>query len=417
MPPTRTSPSARASRTSNAAPPITAKNTSMKAQRKAEWAQYIRKTDGLTHGHQYRHLYELDKPEFVLPKPVSLVRPSDPRGPSLELKDLTCERTLGLGGHGLVVLARTRKHNSTFALKVFRKKELRVQDRMDHQKKNAERKALHSMAWSPRIASSVQCFHDSKCIYLLLEHIPCGDLRDIITHRGPLPPSEAIFYLCNLVMAMKSLEDVDIVHRDLKPDNIIVDQNGYLVVIDFGTSIVPKGTSETDWMLIGTSSYMAPEMIDVMWCPNRWFGSTVDWWSVGCILFEMLTRKMAFCSGGSEARTFTDICAAHYSFPPHAPVGEDLRSLISDFLTLDPTKRLGKDGASSVMQHPCLASVDWDKIERREYLPPHTPAHPRLPGKWHSKPFLASSQAPGLKFLDPSFEKRFDKRFPGPKML
>lgn len=75
------------------------------------------------------------------------------------------------------------------------------------------------------------------------------------------------------------------VHRDLKPDNILVAPDGYLCLADFGYA--KKEEERTDWMMLGTAFYMAPEILE----QGAYTGKAIDWWAAGCILFQMLAGK------------------------------------------------------------------------------------------------------------------------------
>ena len=125
----------------------------------------------------------------------------------------------------------------------------------------------------------------------MLELIPCGTLHSLIQKRAPFDPATAAFYFCNIVCALDFLEQHHVVHRDLKPDNILVGADGYLCVADYGTAA--NWLEETRWLLIGTPTYMAPESFDPSSQGGQRVFSGLDWWSAGCILYEMVTRKMA----------------------------------------------------------------------------------------------------------------------------
>jgi serine/threonine protein kinase len=156
--------------------------------------------------------------------------------------------------------------------------------------KDVERSILSELPWDPYVNGMVQTFHDTRNLYLMLEFVPCGTLRSIIQKRAPLDLATATFYFANIVCALHYLELYGIMHRDIKPDNILVGADGYLCLADFGTAA--KLTEESGWQLNGTAAYMAPEVIASVGQSQRiWSG--VDWWSSGCVLHEMITKKMA----------------------------------------------------------------------------------------------------------------------------
>lgn len=155
--------------------------------------------------------------------------------------------------------------------------------------KDVERSILCTLPWDPFVNGMVQTFYDSRNLYLMLEFIPSGTLRSLIQKRAPFDPAAVAFYFANIVCALDFLEMCGVVHRDIKPDNILVGADGYLCLADFGSAARP--TDRSGWQMNGTAAYMAPETVaptgqsECIW-------SGVDWWSSGCILYEMITKKM-----------------------------------------------------------------------------------------------------------------------------
>jgi len=153
-----------------------------------------------------------------------------------------------------------------------------------------ERSLLSELPWNPFVNGIIQTFYDTRNLYLMLELIPCGTLRSLIQKRAPFDPATAVFYFANIVCALCFLEQHGIIHRDIKPDNILVDADGYLCLADFGTAA--KEFEETMWLMMGTVAYMAPESVASVGQSER-TRSGIDWWSSGCVLYEMITKKMA----------------------------------------------------------------------------------------------------------------------------
>jgi serine/threonine protein kinase len=155
-----------------------------------------------------------------------------------------------------------------------------------------ERSTLCELPWNPFVNGIIQTFHDARNFYLMLELVPCGTLRSLIQKRAPLDPAAITFYFANIVCGLEFLEQYAIVHRDIKPDNILVGADGYLCLADFGTAEKAYQEDLESWLMNGTASYMAPEVISPVGQTQRtWSG--VDWWASGCVLYEMITRKMA----------------------------------------------------------------------------------------------------------------------------
>ncbi len=172
--------------------------------------------------------------------------------------------------------------------------------------KNVERRFLKKIDWSPFVNGVVDVFHDARNIYMMLEYIPCGTLRSIIHDQAPLDATRATFYFANIACGLKFLEQHDIVHRDLKPENILLGADGYLALSDFGTAIKPTDDeSIIDWVMVGSPRYMAPECINPSVIGPVSYGSMVDWWSSGCIYFELLTGESVSISKISNRTLLT----------------------------------------------------------------------------------------------------------------
>lgn len=110
----------------------------------------------------------------------------------------------------------------------------------------------------PMIIKLIKTFKDSKRVYFLLEYINGLDLFDVLREMNLLNNSQARFYTGALLIVLEHLREKGIAHRDLKPENIMVDKDGYIKLIDFGTAKIINGRTNT---IVGTPHYMAPEII------------------------------------------------------------------------------------------------------------------------------------------------------------
>ena len=206
-------------------------------------------------------------------------------------------------------------------------------------------------------------------ICLVMEFCDSGDLWEKIANarrsHTPLEPQLVAGYTLQLVSALRYLHARSILHRDIKPENVFLTDDGMVAKLgDFGlataTEDLDAGAAKTQ---VGTPDYMAPEVLT-----RAGYGRECDWWSFGCILFEMLVGYAPFYAETQQETA--DKVLRHtetLAFPPEASLSPEARSLIQALLTTRD-ERLTVEG---IKAHPFFAGVDWEGL--REAPPPHTP--------------------------------------------
>lgn len=160
---------------------------------------------------------------------------------------------------------------------------------------------------------------------------------------------------------------VNIYIYSLKPENVLIDKEGYVKITDFGLSKENISDNHSAKSFCGTPEYLAPEIIE-----SKGHGQAVDWWSLGAILFEMLTGMPPFYAKDRE-KLFKNIKTTEVKFPKF--LSHNAVDLLKGLFVKDPDKRLGSDpnGVDHIKQHPFFASIDWDAILQKKIKPPFTP--------------------------------------------
>lgn len=297
-------------------------------------------------------------------------------------------KVIGRGGFGHVMVARHLPSSSLVAIKTLSKRAIAAQNQIPHSR--AEKAVLTRCRDHPFIVKMHACFQTIDYLHLVLDYCPGGELFFHLSQRGHFTEPVAAFYLAEVLLALEHLHQHDIVYRDLKPENILLDQQGHIRLADFGLS--KPGID--DWTLAltfcGSKDYIAPEVLvlgertpvtsSTPSTSNRGYGKPVDFWALGCMLYEMLTGRPPFYSAQSRAQLYAMIMAGEVTYPPH--MSSEARDLISSLLRTDPRERLGArraggGGSAAVKQHPFFAKhhIDWSRLLNRTLRSP--PLHPR----------------------------------------
>ena len=143
----------------------------------------------------------------------------------------------------------------------------------------------------PFIVDMHYLFMSNRNLYMVMPLIKGCDLYPFFRENGPFDENSVRFLSAQIVMALGHLHNRGYIHRDLKLENIMVQENGYVKLIDFGLSKFLKRDIYT-WTKAGTANYMAPELFDAD--NNHKHDKNVDWWSLGCLMYELVVGLTPF---------------------------------------------------------------------------------------------------------------------------
>lgn len=188
---------------------------------------------------------------------------------------------------------------------------------------------------------------------------------------GPFSESSARFSVACVVEALDYLHNIDIIHRDVKPENMLLAASGYIKLADFGfAKRLPKdrlGNLKRTKTFCGTPGYLAPEII--LRKPHQ---KAVDFWSLGILVFEILTCKSPFRRHNDISTYRMTLRGIHcVEFPER--IGSTASQLIRGLCHEDPEKRLGHTGPLEVRRHPWFNKFPWEKLQMAEIPSPIKP--------------------------------------------
>ncbi|KAI3377099.1 hypothetical protein L3Q82_000298 [Scortum barcoo] len=201
------------------------------------------------------------------------------------------------------------------------------------------------------------------------------------------------FYLAELALALDHLHSLGIIYRDLKPENILLDEEGHIKITDFGLSKEAIDHDKRAYSFCGTIEYMAPEVVN-----RRGHTQSADWWSFGVLMFEMLTGSLPF-QGKDRKETMALILKAKLGMPQF--LSPEVQSLLRALFKRNPANRLGAgpDGVEEIKRHRFFASIDWNKLYKKEMRPPFKPTVGRPEDTFHFDPEFTSrtpTDSPGI---------------------
>ena len=296
---------------------------------------------------------------------------------------------IGRGAFGEVHVCREIKTGNIYAIKKIKKETLIQKNQVIHIRSE---QLFMSKVKSPWIVDLKASFQEDDYLYLVMEFLPGGDLMSLLIKKDKLTEEEAKFYIAELILAVDSIHQLDCIHRDIKPDNVLIDKNGHIKLSDFGLAKVSdklyenfkdenfnkdKLTHKKNYSCVGTAYYVAPEVLN-----KTGYGKDIDWWSVGCIFFEMLVGYAPFCSEETNEVCYKVINWQKYlKIPDEIVISKEAEDLINKMIN-NSNERLGKNGIKEIKDHPFFKGLDWDNIRNTK-----APFIPELKNDYDTKYF------------------------------
>ena len=254
-------------------------------------------------------------------------------------------KLLGEGSFGKAYLATSDNDDKKYVIKQV------IMDGMTDQEKREtfNEASILKRLDHPNIIKFKEVFMQRKpkeALNIVTEYADGGDLEQKIEaqKKKPFPETQIIDYFTQICLALQHLHKKNIIHRDLKGGNVFLMQSGLVKLGDFGIAKGLKTSTEKARTTVGTPYYLSPEIIN-----NKPYDTKSDIWSLGILLYQMMTLKMPF-SAQSLPLLSIKINRGVYS-PPPSVYSAELRDILKRCLTQDPEKR---PSINEILQLPII---------------------------------------------------------------
>ncbi len=229
---------------------------------------------------------------------------------------------------GVVYLALDPDIDRLVALKLLRVDSEEMRDRFLREARSAGR------LQHPNIVTVYDVGRHGESPFIAMEYVAGQTFAELIQHRAPLSLSRKLALAAQLCGGLAYAHRAGLIHRDIKPGNLMLNDEGLLKILDFGIARMVDASVTMSGILMGTPSYMSPEQIDGT------VDSRSDIFSVGAVVYELLTYRQAF-PGGSQHRIMEAVL--HGTPAPlsqfDADIDQELNAILERALEKSPARR------------------------------------------------------------------------------
>jgi len=280
---------------------------------------------------------------------------------SITLNDLHYIKFLGKGKFGSVSLVHNKKN--IYAIKAISRKSVEKQKILAKYFVN-ERRVMLTLD-HPFIVKMVKSMKNDLFCFLLIEYVQGKSLDDYVSSRITKKNIfETQFYISSMLLMLEYLQKKFIAHRDIKPANIMIDTNGYLKMIDFGTAKVLTDYTST---VIGTPHYIAPEILQ-----GKGYSLSCDFWSVGICMYEIFYGIYPFGNFANEViEIYKEILYKEITFSVENQKYNNVNNFIKDLLNKKVNQRICN--VNTLKNRSFFEGFDFEKLKDFKIEPPFLP--------------------------------------------
>lgn len=283
-------------------------------------------------------------------------------------------KSIGSGASGDVFLGVHVVTGERVAIKTLQKNPENPKQKRKELRMRKEYAAMAALSEHKHACKLKEVHENDKRVCMVMQYAQGGDLFELVKKRGSLAESEAWRLFKQLVSVVSHMHSKGLVHRDLKLENVFLDENGDVLLGDFGFATSWRPLKKKN-KCYGTFQYAAPEVLG----HEAYTGPEVDMWSLGAVLYTMLTGSFPFGSKDSMG-VYRKIKSG--AFAHHSHLSPSAKSLLEKLLQPDPLKRATM---MDVLLHPWMQAAPIappreatnTSGKRRRWSNPNLHAQPR----------------------------------------
>ena len=279
----------------------------------------------------------------------------------IQLNDLFYIQFLGKGKFGSVSLVHNKQN--LYAIKAISIKMVEKEKMLWKYFVN-ERNIMITLD-HPFIVKMVKSLRNKNYCFILMEFVNQKNLDEYISKkRIKRNIYETQFYIGSILLMLEYLQKKYIAHRDIKPSNIMIDANGYLKMIDFGTAKILKDYTST---IIGTPHYIAPEILQ-----GKGYSLSCDFWSLGICMYEIFYGFYPFGNTANEViDIYKEVLKKNLYFPKDSNKFSKVNEFIQQLLAKKVNERVCN--VSKLKQNSFFEKFEFDKLNDFQLEPPFKP--------------------------------------------
>lgn len=301
------------------------------------------------------------KPLISVNEPLQTEAESPKPIVSVTLSDFNIEKLLGKGAFGKVLLVTKKDTGQLYAMKSLRKEQIEERNQKAHTR--TEREILGEVN-CPFIVQLRFAFQTADKLYMVMDFINGGELFFHLRRCTKFPEDRTRFYSAEILTALEYLHKQGIIYRDLKPENVLLDSEGHIKLTDFGLSKKFFSGEKKTFSFCGTPEYLAPEILK-----GIGHDQSVDFWSFGALIYEMLSGAPPFYCKNKDTM-FRNMLSKPVEMKIH--FSPQVVDLLRNLLQVEPKRRL--QNINEIKKHPFFESIDWEKLNKKMVDPPFKPS-------------------------------------------